>query len=102
MHARRRSATLERALCEALLALEEELHRLAATDPADGACVPSHQRPVPVAERSQANKTNGDAGSGFARPAPLRSGGEETKFPSRFIATPSAASARGSRCAGSA
>src|SRR5205823_4646047 len=43
MHARRRAPLLERAFGEALLTLEEELHALAAADPADRAGVTSHQ-----------------------------------------------------------
>src|SRR5437660_8067685 len=42
MHAGRRRALLERALGEALLAFEEELHALAAADPAHRAGVASH------------------------------------------------------------
>src|SRR5439155_24739729 len=42
VHARWRRALLERALREALLALEEKLHALAAADPADRACVAGH------------------------------------------------------------
>src|SRR5436309_340239 len=42
VHARRRRALLEGALGEALLALEEELHALAAADPADRSGVAGH------------------------------------------------------------
>src|SRR6266550_3879794 len=42
VHTRRRRALLERALGEALLALEEELHALASADPADRTGVASH------------------------------------------------------------
>src|SRR5256712_3202098 len=43
VHAGRRRALFERALGEALLTFEEELHPLTTADPADGARVPRHQ-----------------------------------------------------------
>src|SRR5262249_765945 len=48
MHARRRRALLDRALGEALLALEEELHALAAADAADRTGVACHLHPPPL------------------------------------------------------